>query len=326
MIPGRIKQTVTDFEVTEELGFDCSGDGEHDYLWAEKSGANTNWVARALARHAGVPLKDVGFAGQKDRHALTRQWFSVRRPTAAGTDWQRFEVPGVTILGTNRHQRKLKRGAHSGNAFRIAVRGIAAAVDAIPTRLGMILRQGVPNYFGAQRFGRGGNNLNLAGELFAGKRLKRELRSIALSAARSLLFNEILSARIADRTWNRGLAGEALNLDGSAGFFVAGCIDEALQERLDSMDIHPTGALWGRGELLCRGTPADREREVAAKYPEIAAGLEDVGVSQARRALRLAVRDLRWDIEGDVLRLAFRLVRGSYATSVLREIVTLPDG
>ena len=125
LFQGLIKQAASDFEVTEVPGFSCSGDGEHDYLWIEKSGANTAWVARALARHAKITARDVGFAGMKDRHAVTRQWFSVRRP-AGGTDWESFAAEGVQLLDSDRHSRKLKRGAHRGKRSSAAHRGTAA--------------------------------------------------------------------------------------------------------------------------------------------------------------------------------------------------------
>ncbi len=183
---GLIKQSPSDFQVTEVLGFAPSGDGEHDFLWIEKAGANTVWVARSLARYAGVADRDVGYAGLKDRHALTRQWFSVRRPSGDGTDWQSYEQSGVRILDVSRNQRKLKRGANIANQFRIAIHSACNDQEAMSKRLEQIRCNGVPNYFGEQRFGRDGGNMRLVNDLFAGKRLKRDKRSIALSTARSL--------------------------------------------------------------------------------------------------------------------------------------------
>jgi tRNA pseudouridine13 synthase len=307
------------------LGFEFSGDGEHDYLWIEKEGANTTWVARALARHAGIGIRDVGYAGLKDRHAITRQWFSVRRPSGEGTDWDAFDLGGVRILETSRHQRKLKRGAHSGNRFKLAVRDVNAAESLIAERLDIVRANGVPNYFGTQRFGRGGANLSLARDVFAGKRLKREQRGMALSAARSYLFNEILSTRVGNGSWDQALLGDALNLDGTGSFFSADIIDDDLIERLRLLDVHPTGAMWGRGDIQCAGEAALREREIADANPEICNGLERAGLEMARRPLRLAVRDIDWEISGGALWLEFFLGRGSYATAVLREIVSLRD-
>ncbi len=321
-VQGHIRQSASDFEVTETLGYELSGEGEHDYLWLEKEGANTPWVARQLARHAGLPDVDVGFAGMKDRNALTRQWFSVRRPSAAGTEWSNLDVPGVRILEATRHERKLKRGALKSNDFRIAIRGVDAPTVSVGERLALIKRMGVPNYFGDQRFGRDGSNIEMAGALFAGERLPRNKRGIALSAARSFLFNHILQRRVQEGSWNRLLPGECACLDGSNSFFAVDEVDEGLQRRLDDMDVHPGGALWGKGESPCRGEILELEQSVLAPFARFCEGLE-YRTELSRRALRLAVRDLEWEFEGQTLWLRFSLVRGGYATAVLREFIVI---
>ena len=318
-VQGQIRQSASDFEVTEILDYELSGDGEHDYLWLEKKDANTAWVAGKLARHAGIRDLDVGFAGMKDRHALTRQWFSVRRPSAAGTDWNSFDLPDVRILKESRHDRKLKRGAHSGNKFRIALRNVSAPEALINERLERVRASGVPNYFGPQRFGRAGLNLQLASELFAGKRLSRGKRSIALSAARSFLFNHILQQRVQDGSWNCLIWGECACLDGSNSIFVIEELDRELHKRCEEMDVHPGGALWGKGEAACRGAILSLEQAAVAPFSEYREGLEST-MEQSRRALRLAVRDLTWQMEAQTLWLDCRLTRGGYATAVLREI------
>ena len=318
-VQGHIRQSASDFEVTEILDYELSGDGEHDYLWLEKENANTAWVAGRLARHAGIREADVGFAGMKDRNALTTQWFSVRRPSSAGTDWNSFDLPDVRILKEARHDRKLRRGAHSGNKFRIALRNVNATEATISERLGLVRAAGVPNYFGAQRFGHDGNNLKTASDLFAGKRLSRNKRSIALSAARSFLFNHILQHRVLDGSWNRLIPGECACLDGSNSIFLVEELDRELQKRCEEMDIHPGGALWGTGESACRGAILSLERSAVAPFSEYCEGLES-HMEQSRRALRLAVRDLNWEMEAQTLWLEFRLTRSGYATAVLREI------
>jgi tRNA pseudouridine13 synthase len=318
-VQGHIRQSASDFEVTEILEYELSGDGEHDYLWLEKEDANTAWVAGKLARHAGVREADVGFAGMKDRHARTRQWFSVRRPSAAGTNWNSFDLPDARILKEARHDRKLRRGAHSGNKFRIALRNVTAPGATIDERLELVRASGVPNYFGEQRFGHDGSNLQMASELFAGKRMSRNKRGIALSAARSFLFNHILERRVVDRNWDQLVAGECACLDGSNSIFVVDEPDQELLKRCAEMDVHPGGALWGKGEPACRGAILSLEQSVVALFSEYREGLES-HMQQSRRALRLAVRDLNWRIEGQTLWLEFRLTRGGYATAVLREI------
>lgn len=321
-IQGHIRQSRGDFQVTETLGYELAGDGEHDYLWLEKEDANTPWVAGKLARHAGIPDRDVGFAGMKDRRAVTRQWFSVRRPSAAGTDWSTFDLPGLRILQATRHDRKLRRGALRSNSFRIAIRGVDAPKEKIEQRLERLKTMGVPNYFGDQRFGRDGNNLETASELFAGKRIKRSKRGIALSAARSFLFNHILQQRVRDGSWNRLVPGECACLDGSNSFFIVEELDEATRKRCEELDIHPGGALWGGGDSLLRGDILALERSAVAPFAEFRDGLE-LHLEQSRRALRLAIRDLEWEIDGRTLGLHFRLCRGGYATAVLREIALL---
>jgi tRNA pseudouridine13 synthase len=318
VVQGHIRQSASDFEVTEELDHDLSGDGEHDYLWLEKRDANTNWVAGKLARHAGIRELDVGFAGMKDRHAVTRQWFSVRRPSAAGTDWDTFDLPGIRILEKARHARKLKRGTLRGNRFRIAIRDVDAGAEAIRERLELIKKAGVPNYFGEQRFGRDGNNLRLASDLFAGRHLPRNKRSIALSAARSFLFNHILQQRVIDGSWNRLVAGECACLDGSNSIFVIDNLDLELQKRCEEMDIHPGGTLWGSGASPCSGDVLSLEQSVVAPFAEFRKGLES-HMDQSRRALRLAVRDLQWEKEAQTIWLEFSLTSGGFATAVLRE-------
>jgi tRNA pseudouridine13 synthase len=297
LFAGRMREKPEEFVVTEELDIDLSGDGEHDWLWIEKTGANTHWVAEQLARHAGVSPRDVGYAGLKDRHAVTRQWFSVRRPSGSA-DWQDFESPGVRILEQRRHSRKLKRGAHRGNRFRIAIRADSSSEFASVTadRLAMIEVQGVPNYFGEQRFGRGGANIALGEAILGGRRVSRHKRSIGLSALRSFQFNEELDRRVTDGTWNTVMPGDVANLDGTGSIFNIDELTPDLERRCAEMDIHPCGLL-----------------------PEIAAAR----VAASHRPLRLRVGDLRWEAEADALWLEFRLGRGSYATAVLREIVSL---
>jgi tRNA pseudouridine13 synthase len=292
----QIRSEPSDFQVTELLEIDFSGDGEHDWLWIEKTGANTTWVADQLARHAGVHPKDVGYSGLKDRHAVTCQWFSVRRPSGEGTDWKTLVVEGVTLLEQHRHQRKLKRGAHRGNAFRIALRGddIEAHYEELVERLEAMAANGVANYFGEQRFGRDGSNIGLGEAVLAGRRVSRSKRSIGLSALRSLHFNNELAARVAAGTWNRLLAGDMANLDGSGSVFEVDAVTDELTQRCAELDIHPCGTL-----------PA----------------LEAAGVRSASRPLRMRVGDLQWEIVDSVLWLEFHLGKGSFATSVLRELV-----
>ena len=317
-----IRSVPADFVVTEKCEIEFSGEGEHDFLWIEKTGTNTHWVAECLAKHGNVPLRDVGYAGLKDRHAITRQWFSVRR--LGSVDWDEFSEEGVEILEQQRHRRKLRRGAHSSNAFKIALRSenLAACADKINERLTIIEKDGVPNYFGEQRFGRGGSNIDLCKSMFAGRRLSRSKRSIALSAARSLIFNTILEQRITQGSWNKILPGELANLDGSGSVFAVEDVDDELSRRCDEQDIHPSGSLWGDGSPRSTGEVATLEAAAAEAYSELTAGLIAARMDPASRSLRLRVSELSWRIDQDALWLEFELAKGGYATAVLREIAT----
>ncbi len=319
-----LKLEAADFIVTERLGFEPDGGGEHDLLWVEKTNTNTDWLARQLARHAGIPARDVGYCGLKDRQAITRQWFSVRRPGRDGTDWEAFAAEGVAILASHRHRRKLKTGSHRGNAFEILLRSAdAPAADQLSDRIRQITAQGVPNYFGEQRFGREAGNLQLAESLFAGRRMDRKRRSLAISSVRSFLFNEILDQRIADGNWNRLIPGDRAELDGSASVFDVDEPDEALRERCEAMDIHPTATLWGRGASLARAEASSLEEQVAGRHATLCQGLIEAGVDAGQRRLRMRVERLDAEICERGVRLAFELGRGEYATTLLREIAEL---
>ncbi len=318
---GVLRAEPGDFRVDEILGFEASGQGEHAFLLIEKTDANTEWVARQLADAAGVAPMAVGYAGLKDRHAITRQTFSVQMPGRADPDWNALAIPGVTILSAARHNRKIKRGAHRGNRFQIRLRQLQGSVGAVETRLATIGEQGVPNYFGEQRFGRDGQNVALAEALFAGRRMPRPQRGFALSAARAHVFNTVLATRVESRNWNRALDGEVWMLGGSNAIFGPEAWNETLATRLAALDIHPTGPLWGKGELRC--TNAVRELELATieAHATLARGLERVGLEQERRALRLCAHDFShtWE-SADRLVVEFRLASGAFATTVLREL------
>lgn len=320
-ITAALRAEPADFRVDEILGFEPAGEGEHAFLTVEKTGANTEWVARQLAVVAGVAPLAVGFAGLKDRHAVTRQTFTVQLPGRTDPDWGALAIPGVRVLAATRHNRKLKRGAHRGNRFRIRLRNVRGALERIEAGLAAIGALGVPNYFGEQRFGRDGGNLALAEALFAGQRLARPQRGFALSAARSEVFNALLAARVADASWNRALDGEVWMLGGSHSVFGPEPFSDDLAVRLATFDIHPTGPLWGRGELRSSGAVRELEQAIAARHASLAQGLEKAGMEQERRALRLTVTGLEHESpSANELVIAFELGTGAFATSVLREL------
>lgn len=325
---GLIRQKPADFQVVEDCDIVLDDAGEHLWLDVEKTGLTTPRVLELLSGHTGVHPRHIGYAGLKDRHAVTRQWFSIVWPIKlALPDWP--ERDDLKVHQARRHGRKLKRGAHRGNFFTLRIRDIepGQAHDALIADLERVRRDGVPNYFGAQRFGRDGRNIVLSRALFAGKRLSRNRRGFALSAARSLIFNAVLHARVESGLWNRPLAGDICMLDGSQSVFGwadAGQSIGALEERMAAHDLHPTAPLPGRaGTPVVSDDSGLLEQRVIADYQDLVDGLAAADVDSARRATRLLVRDLEWTFDGHDLVLSFWLPSGAFATSVLRELVRL---
>jgi tRNA pseudouridine13 synthase len=310
------------------LGFVADGDGPHVLLQVEKRGANTRWVAAELARYAGVTPRDVGYAGLKDRRAVTLQYFTLPLGNKPDPDWSALAIPGVRVLSAARHRRKLKIGVLKGNRFRLVLRELSRPVESLVPKLEGIARRGVPNYFGLQRFGRDAGNVAKAEEMLAGRRRihDRKLRGLLLSTARSVIFNALLAERVRRDDWDALLPGEVLMLDGSRSVFRSEASDEALAGRLASGDVHPTGPLWGRGELMSRDEVRSLEERAAQDHAVLADGLIQAGVDAARRSLRLPLRELAWEQpDAHTLILGFYLPAGAYATTVLRELLDSKD-
>ncbi|CAD5108311.1 tRNA pseudouridine(13) synthase TruD [Zestomonas carbonaria] len=321
----QLKATAEDFQVDEVLDIPLAGEGEHLWLWVEKRGLNTEEAARRLARAAGVPQRAISYAGLKDRQALTRQWFSLHLPGKADPDLSAAEGPTLAILKALRHKRKLQRGAHSANGFTLRLTRLEADRAALDVRLERLRADGVPNYFGLQRFGHGGGNVVDARAFAERHELpeQRNLRSRLLSAARSYLFNRVLAERVAEGSWNRAEVGDLLAFTDSRSFFMAG-EDECSDPRLAILDLHPTGPLWGAGESPAAGRGQALEQAVAAREAALRDWLVEAGMTHERRILRLPIGGLTWHYpEPDVLQLEFVLPAGCFATAVVRELVDL---
>lgn len=325
-----LKQTPEDFRVTEELGYDTCGEGEHQYLWVEKKQANTAWVAEQLARYTGLPLRQVTYAGRKDKYAVTQQWFGLHAPGAANFDFSSFDCEGVKILGHHRHNKKLRTGQLQGNRFAIALRQVSDP-ERLVDNLKRAASEGVPNYFGEQRFGmvrlddsgrrQEGGNLQLAEKMLNGEVIRnRNKRNMALSALRSWLFNEIVSQRIAQGKLDTLLPGDALMLNGSNSFFINDNSDD-LPARYTQQDLAPTAALWGKGTPPSLEEALALEMSVAQATPAVCDFLQDAGLKQERRPVKIWPRQLEWQHIGDTVRVEFSLPSGCYATTVLRECV-----
>ncbi|HHZ70282.1 MAG TPA: tRNA pseudouridine(13) synthase TruD [Methylococcaceae bacterium] len=321
---GLIRQAPEDFKVEEVLPFTPSGEGEHLFLFIEKRGENTDYVARQLAKFAGVLARDVGYAGLKDRQAVTRQWFSIWLPGKTMPDWQRWDQENISLIDITRHHKKLKRGVLTGNRFSLMIRQWEGDVKQTEHLLNTIAVGGIANYYGAQRFGRHGKNIEKALSLFQGQSFKRNQRSLYLSAARSFLFNCILARRIELENWNQVVAGDVLQFEGSNSFFPTEVIDSALIARVSALELHPTGCLWGLGDVPEYGDVWDIEQTILTQYAELKDGLESMDLKIGRRALRVVVENFTWAFTGtQTLRLSFFLPAGSYATALLKEIIVV---
>ena len=330
-ISASLKKFPEDFVVDEQLPFELSGEGEHAWLHIQKRDCNTDWVAKALAKIAGVRLRCVGYAGLKDRHGLTSQWFSVHMPGMPDPDWQKVEsVEGeegnIKLLEATRHSRKLRRGALKENRFIIRLRDLKGGGDdlasVIDQRCQLIADRGVPNYFGEQRFGHGMGNLSAAAYMFSNQelRLPRHKKSIYLSAARSWIFNRVLSQRIEQGVWDTKIPGDVFMLEGkTACFWDDGSSD--LDERIRNKEIHPTALLWGEGELRTEAEASELENRIVDENPIFKEGLCQFKVQQMRRSLRVLPKNMTWQLQNDDLLLSFDLPSGCYATMVLRELL-----
>lgn len=323
---GEVKRTEQDFVVREVLGYEPLGEGEHIYLWLRKKGLNTAYVAEQLAKFCGLPLRAVSYAGRKDKHAVTEQWFGIHKPGKLEYDWQQFELSGTEVLKAVRHNKKLRTGVLKSNQFELVLRDLSGS-DGIEERLVHIKQNGVPNYFGQQRFGdsryhSAGGNLALAEKMLAGESIRnRNKRSMAISALRSWLFNEFVSARIGDGHFGAPIEGDVFSLQGSNSFFVSEEIDETLKDRLTKGDVFVSAPLWGGGELASNGAANTYEQQLASRYKAQCQMLEQLGLKQERRSIHLRPQNMTWELEQSNLVLRFELPSGSFATSVVREII-----
>jgi len=323
---GLIRSCPEDFLVEEIPRITPEGEGYHLWLWVEKRSANTDWVARELAKAAVCSLRDVGYAGLKDRHAVTRQWFSVPASDAAVENLARVEIEDTRILETHKHGRKLKRGTLNGNRFCLNIRDFEGDSDETQKRLKKIRAGGVPNYFGPQRFGRGGANVEKAYSLLKSRaRLQRSKKSIYLSAMRSFLFNHLLAERVQQGNWNIMIEGDIAMLDGTQSIFPVELPDTDIEDRCKRLDIHPTGPLPGENGSQVTGAAAQQEQAVLSKWPELIELLTAQRVQASRRSLRLYPNDLEWSFAGGNLELSFTLPPGAYATTVLREVLVATE-
>jgi tRNA pseudouridine13 synthase len=322
-----IRQQPEYFQVDEQLPFSPSGEGGHVMLQIRKTGSNTDWIAKQLAEFAGVEEVAIGYAGLKDRHAVTTQWFTVKVEGIEEPDWSQFEADGCEILTLTRHNKKLKRGVLSGNHFHLVLTDLEGDQSVWEQSLKKIAADGVPNYFAEQRFGRNMANLAKADAWFSTGRKpkKRQQKSMILSAARSWLFNQCVSARIEHNNWQHWLQGDVMQLNGTGSVFTPEPDEVDIEDRLANFDIHPTGPLWGRGRLMSQADCQALEQSSLSDWQSWQQGLEQAGLKQERRALRVKPDNFAWSFNDNGLHISFFLPSGSYATAVLRELAEVTD-
>jgi tRNA pseudouridine13 synthase len=327
-IGGHIKAQPEDFEVEEVPAYEPSGQGDFLYLWVEKRDVGAEYFTRQVARRLDLGPEEVGTAGLKDRHAVTRQMVSV--PARAEPALPRLDGEGIRLLRVSRHSNKLKPGHLRGNRFRILVRGVAPeAAERLPPLIERLLRLGLPNYYGPQRFGRDGETVRLGLSLLRpdpgaprGRPPSPFLRRLALSAAQSALFNYHLAARFRDGLLRTVLPGDVMAKWPFGGMFVAEDVARE-QERLDARETVPTGPIFGR-KMFAPASEASRREEEALREagltPQAFHGFGKL-LSGTRRHALVYVDDLTGSLEAEGARLTFTLPAGSYATVLLREIM-----
>jgi tRNA pseudouridine13 synthase len=329
-VGGRIKSEPEDFEVEEIPAYQPCGHGDHLFLRVEKRAMGAEYFQRQVARRLGLSPGEVGIAGLKDRHAVTRQMVSV--PASAESRLAQLEGDGIRVLSASRHTNKLKSGHLKGNRFRIRLRGVAAdAAEKLPPILERLRSLGWPNYYGPQRFGRDGETVKLGLGMLAppgegGPPPVRNpfLRKLALSAAQSAVFNHYLARRVSDGVWRRVLPGDVMAKWPAGGMFVAEDIARE-QERFDARETVTAGPIVGRKTFAAAGEAAAREAVAIAEVGIAAASLSSYGklLPGTRRHNLVYADDLHGEVAERAVQLTFSLTAGSYATVLLREITKI---
>jgi tRNA pseudouridine13 synthase len=326
-VTGDLRSSENDFKVFEQLPFSPCGEGEHLLIHVRKTGLNTGFVAKQLAKYFAVKENLVTYAGLKDRFAVTEQWFGVHLPGKQEYDLSDLAIGGVEVLNYARHNKKLRIGSLSGNRFEITLRNVSD-INEVVRRWHAVSAFGVPNYFGEQRFGIDGGNIERATALFAGQKVKdKKKRGMYLSAARSLLFNHIISKRLENNVFDTLQIGDVLMLAGTQSVFPLEAIDDVIEKRFSEKDVDITAPLWGAGQLMTSGEPLTLEESLLESHGDFCHGLTKFGLKQERRRIRLLIKDgviATNDAENSVT-VTFTLAAGCFATTILRELLVYKD-
>ncbi len=326
---GFLRSEMADFKVFENLPFQPCGEGEHLFIHVRKTGENTAFIAKQLAKHFGVKENLVSYAGLKDRFAVTEQWFGIHVPGKTVFDLSELSIEGVEVLSSARHNKKLRIGALTGNRFQITLKKVTE-VEELVRRWHAIVAHGVPNYFGEQRFGIEGGNIEKALSLFSGTKVKdKKKRGIYLSAARSLIFNTMIDERIKNNQFDQLTDGDVCMLAGTQSVFIADEVDDSIRKRFSEKDIDITAPMWGAGELMSTKQIQVFEQSIGSQFQAFCDGLAKFGLKQERRRIRLCVDNanitVTKDGENNTVVLDFSLPAGSYATTVIRELLDYTD-
>jgi len=328
----RFKTEPDDFVVEEQLGFEPSGEGEHCLVWVEKRDLDSNTVSTLLADALGIRRRLVSHCGLKDRHAVTRQWFSIHMPGEESPQAQVLEAERLRVLRITRNGRKLRRGTHAGNRFTIRLRNSDADPAAIHKRWQVLCQRGAPNFFGPQRFGRDGANVEKARAMFTGVFAVRDrfLRGMLLSAARSYLYNKVIAERINRGNWDAPIDGEVYGFANNRSLILPERQRGDEPGRFAEGGIEMTAPLWGAGDLQSAGDLQALEQSCIEPYAELTSGLEDTGLRQERRVMRVRPADSQIEVvenddAGCDILLSFDLPKGTYATTLMRELVDLVE-
>lgn len=320
-IYGRYRVVPEDFQVFETPAYPPSGNGSHLFVHFEKRGLTTVQAVEALCRALGADPRAAGFAGMKDKHALTRQWVSIEGASAA--DALALELPNLRVLEAAPHDRKLKTGHLRGNRFVLRIRDVPRDRDAdLQAGLARLTTLGLPNYFGAQRFG--DKNVERAVAFITGKtrppRAPHE-RKLLVSALQSHLFNAYLAERVLEGTLAVVEAGEVVKKEDTGGLFEVEDVAE-VQWRVDRFEVSSTGPMFGPKMRWPSGAPREREERILASLSLDEPSLERMGKLAAgtRRVIRVRPEDATITRDGDDVVLEMTLPKGSYATTVLDEL------
>ncbi len=318
---GRIRAELEDFQVFENPAYVPSGTGDHTYLRLEKRGHTTKFLVDELHRQLGIPYKDFGVAGLKDRHAITAQWISI--PSKFETRVEKFALEGVQILEISRHGNKLGMGHLRGNTFKLRVRGASTNAIAKATAILEHLRTtGIPNYFGVQRFGNTGGNAIRGLELVLNGRMKGpesiQIKRFLISSLQSLLFNYNLRLRIERHIFQNVLLGDVAKKHATGGIFT---VEDATIDslRAQQLEISSTAPLHGRKIMAAQFAAHDLETEVLALFDLGWAHFADR--KGARRITRIKLEETQLEATEDGYWISFSLPKGSFATVLLREMM-----